>query len=124
MRAKLCEACRVRPAEFVVCRYSGNRRRKERQLCEICAKDVERLACGNSGISLVELLESRISKTHVSQGVNRTKVCPACGNSIEETRQTGALGCSMCYVVFREEIEPLIAELHGYVPGLERPAQR
>lgn len=33
------------------------------------------------------------------------KVCPSCGITLEEFRNTGLLGCAGCYTAFRNEIE-------------------
>ncbi|MGN0885883.1 MAG: hypothetical protein ACI4RT_02675 [Candidatus Spyradenecus sp.] len=38
--------------------------------------------------------------------------CPACGQTLEEIRSSGLVGCPKCYEVFREAIVPLLAELN------------
>lgn len=122
MRAGLCELCGQRQAEFVVCKVSGDRRRDERRLCAKCTGDRERIIYGNSGLLLSELLGIRISKLSASnKEQNRTKVCPNCGNTIENAKQTGMLGCPTCYIVFEEEITPIISELHGYTLSRGKP---
>ncbi|MGN1373123.1 MAG: hypothetical protein ACI4VK_03630 [Candidatus Coproplasma sp.] len=40
-------------------------------------------------------------------------VCPACGTSFSEFQRTGLLGCPSCYDVFREELMPYVAKMHG-----------
>ena len=120
MPPPLCESCRHEPAEFTVCRISAGRASDERLLCSRCARDNERVLFGDRGLSLVELLEERLSGGSDGEP-SRTKVCPGCGNALDETKQSGMLGCSMCYVAFREEIKPMITELHGYSPSQGKP---
>lgn len=122
MRAGLCELCRKRQAEFVVCKISGNERREERQLCAKCTGDREKIIYGNSGLLLTELVNIHLSKLSASsKEQNRTKVCPNCGNTIENTRQTGMVGCPTCYIIFEEEVGAIIAELHGYTVSRGKP---
>jgi len=122
MRTELCESCRSRPAELGVCKVVGSRTHRERHLCARCAADSERVQCGDSGLLLTELLHTLIVESSFTEdGSNRTKVCPGCGSTLDGARDTGMLGCSMCYVVFREDIDSLITELHGYSPGKEKP---
>jgi len=122
MPARLCELCRTSPAEFIVSRVVGADTRQERRLCASCAASSERVHFGDKGLQAVELLRSMLADDCLAHdGINRTKVCPGCGNTLDETRETGALGCSMCYVVFRDEVDNLIAGLHGYAPGPGKP---
>lgn len=39
--------------------------------------------------------------------------CPICGISFEEFRQLGRLGCPHDYEVFRDELRPLLENVHG-----------
>lgn len=122
MRQRLCESCRTNPAEFTVRRIVGGRTRQERGLCASCAANSERVRFGNKGLLLTELLQSiQADRSFADDGADRTKVCPGCGNTVDGARETGMLGCCMCYVVFRDEVDNLIAELHGYAPGQGKP---
>ncbi len=122
MQTRLCESCRSKPAEFLVSRVVGGHARQEARLCASCAVNSERARCGDKGLLLTELLQSMLAEDSLADGgSDRTKVCPTCGNTDGELRETGMLGCGMCYVVFREDIDSLIAELHGYTPGQGKP---
>ncbi len=122
MRPRLCESCRSRPAEYAVSRVVGGHTRQESRLCASCAANSERIRFGDRGLLLTDLVQSMLADASLADdGANRTKVCPGCGNTLDETRETGMLGCSMCYVVFRDEVHALIAELHSYVPGQGNP---
>lgn len=122
MQARLCESCRSRPAEFTVSRVVGGQTRQERRLCAGCAANSERVRFGDKGLLLTELVQSILAEDSLADnGSERTKVCPGCGNTLDEARETGMLGCCMCYVVFRDEVDDLISELHGYVAGQGKP---
>ena len=41
------------------------------------------------------------------------RVCPMCNITFREFRNQGRLGCSHCYVAFREELMPLLENIHG-----------
>lgn len=41
------------------------------------------------------------------------KTCPVCGISFAEFRQAGRLGCSYDYVCFKDDLEPLLLNIHG-----------
>ncbi len=122
MRTEVCEACRRQPAGFAVCKVVGSNTYRERHLCISCARDSERIQCGDSGLSLTDLLNTFIVQSNVAEEAStRTKVCPGCGNTFDETQNTGMLGCSMCYTVFRDYVDSAIGKLHGYSPGIAKP---
>ena len=110
-RARICESCRREPAEFTVCLTSKSGRRGEQDLCGICARDRERVLFGDGGLLLTELLQAERFSANGEQ--NRTKVCPHCGNTVNKIIEAGEVGCAMCYVVFRDEVDKVIQELHG-----------
>ena len=117
----LCEVCRRKPAELKVFMPCGSRASSgERHLCAACARDDELILCGDRGLLLTELVHTLICAAGDER--NRTKVCPGCGNTLEEMRSTGMLGCSICYMVFQEQVDNMIDQLHGYSPGYSRPA--
>lgn len=114
MRPKLCESCRREPARFSVCRVSKSGRREERNLCEACARDSERILFGDRGLLVTECLQALvIERSSVEGEQNRTKVCPDCGNTVNVIEESGDVGCAMCYTVFRTEIDRVIRALHG-----------
>ncbi len=41
--------------------------------------------------------------------------CEKCGMMLSTANQTGRLGCPNCYEAFREELAPLLQQLHGRV---------
>lgn len=41
------------------------------------------------------------------------KTCPVCGISFYEFRNAGRLGCAYDYTAFREDLDPLLTNIHG-----------
>lgn len=115
MRREFCESCGPPTrAEYRISRVSKAGRRAERSLCDACMRDAERVLVGDSGLPLTDLLKVLVlDRSAIESEENRTKVCPGCGNTIDEVTEAGIVGCSMCFVVFRDEIDRVIGELHG-----------
>jgi protein arginine kinase activator len=112
----LCELC-GKKAEFAVIRRSGKVPPTERNLCHACAADFERISCARVGPALSDLLLGLVMDNSItSPETNRTKVCPNCGNNEKEIVGRGSVGCPECYDVFRNQIEAVIREMHGWSP--------
>lgn len=41
------------------------------------------------------------------------KTCKTCGKTLSDFYKTGLLGCPDCYVVFFNELKPVLKKLHG-----------
>ncbi len=39
--------------------------------------------------------------------------CSACGHSFRRLRQSGLLGCPVCYQAFRSQLQPMLRRFHG-----------
>lgn len=117
MRKQFCDECGPpRQAKYSVFRVSKAGRRAERMLCETCALNAERILYGDSGLPLTEMLDVLATGKPVARDEpDRTKVCPECGNTVDEVVEAGEVGCSTCYLVFREQVEQVIRKLHGRV---------
>lgn len=42
-----------------------------------------------------------------------SRSCKNCGTSINDIKETGYLGCSNCYEIFKDRLEPLIKRIHS-----------
>ena len=109
----VCAVC-GRPADCLVYRESSGGRREESQLCWPCARNRERILCGDGRLMASDVLLALIENRLVSaESRNRTKVCPVCGNTADGVLESGVVGCSECYEVFRDEIKQIVRDLHG-----------
>lgn len=52
------------------------------------------------------------------------KTCPMCNITFAEFRQGGRLGCPYDYVVFQEDLEPLLINIHGATAHLGKHPSR
>lgn len=57
----------------------------------------------------------KVSQTAEALAKLDQRACPMCGVTFYEFRHAGRLGCPHDYVCFREELEPLILNIHGAV---------
>lgn len=83
-------------------------------LCEHCAKDY--LSSSSESPSPPANPTSEQAKAHgLSQMSDDADslVCPNCGITFKEFRAQGRLGCAHDYVVFQDELLPLLENIHG-----------
>lgn len=40
-------------------------------------------------------------------------VCPGCDRDLNTIRNTGMVGCAKCYTTFRDQLTPILVDLHG-----------
>jgi protein-arginine kinase activator protein McsA len=113
MREILCESCGHDVAEIVVCFTSGTRR-TERNLCRRCARDSERILFGDGELLIADTLELLATERQTPAAErDRTKVCPNCGNTVDDVLESGVAGCPTCYKVLRSAIDLAIDRWHG-----------
>ena len=85
----------------------------ELHLCRDCAQGYTGFT---PGFNLQQLLSSMFQSVGLGQKVAPSvaaKRCPICGRSIADIQKTGRIGCSSCYEIFREELNPVLRRLHG-----------
>lgn len=114
----LCEKCKKREARINIVKIV-NGKKQETWLCEECAKEIYGIPSLDSmisgeGPSLSNILTGFISgisgeRTPESQAL----VCPKCGLTYEEYKNTKKLGCSSCYRTFKNVIESELNNQRG-----------
>jgi protein arginine kinase activator len=97
-----------------------NGKKVERHLCEACAR--KQGIAVQPALSVPELLEKYIqqaaasppnpSKPPLQPVPARANVCPRCGTTYMDFRQSGLLGCSECYRSFEGQLGPLLERAH------------
>ena len=86
----------------------------ELHLCEECAQKKGAQMESHFGLSdllagLADLGTQFNSKTKTELKIK----CPRCGLTYEDFKKIGRLGCSECYLTFREALLPLLKRIHG-----------
>ena len=77
-------------------------------LCESCAQ--KKGVTDPEGFSLADML-SKAPLVPVSG--EEQVVCPNCGQSADDFRRTGRLGCSECFGVFKSLVLPVLEDMHA-----------
>lgn len=110
-----CEECKQKPATVHLTQVF-NGKKVETHLCEECAAKKGMFVIDLSKqFSIPNLLGSIFGASPIQekQSMAQMPTCPNCGMSPLDLRNTGKLGCSQCYQVFSEEIEPSLRRIHG-----------
>jgi protein arginine kinase activator len=110
-----CQHCE-KPATFHITELIGQDGPVVVHLCEEHARAY--LSQENSSPETAPLVEMLAKQLQLDQTVEQMakldkKSCPVCGISFAEFRQQGRLGCAYDYVIFREDLQPLLVNIHG-----------
>jgi len=113
----LCENCKKREANV---KYTQivNGIKKEIMLCEKCSKE---LGIGNLGFNMPinfsnffgEFLNDYNDGFMPLLTKSKKVQCDKCNMTYDDFVNTGKFGCSNCYTVFEDEIDPILKRLHG-----------
>ncbi len=116
-------------------------------LCDVCHKI-------QATVHLTEVVNDQVVEMHICQACAQTKTeelpgqfnlsdflgglagmdevnfskrllkCPACGFSYEEFKKKGRLGCSRCYLTFKQQLLPLLKKIHRSVRHVGKSPKR
>ena len=110
----LCQLCQKRVASVHFTQIVNNNK-VEMYLCEKCANEK-----GNtnfmSPLSLGDFFSGFLSKDIGDSYItspNIHTVCDICGMSFSDFQNTGKIGCSNCYEIFKDRLKPIIKRLQG-----------
>ena len=115
----MCDKCKKNPATTHI-KTVTNGVVNETNLCSYCAAEQ---GYNNFGkISLTNMLASMFG-----DGIGKldsvTTRCNCCGAAFSDIVESGRLGCSECYNVFKEHLMPSLIRLHGKASHIgNRPA--
>ncbi len=112
-----CQHCE-KPATFHITELTEADGPLALHLCEDHARIY--LAQGSDATpatALANLLAKQLKIEQTSAKVAETeqKTCPVCGITFAQFRNAGRLGCAYDYVCFRDELEPLLVNIHGAI---------
>ena len=105
----ICEVCGEKPAKLHVTQIQGGKPVSV-HLCHDCAK---KKGMGTS-FSLTDLLSGLLEQENaspVSEKETSIVTCRGCGQSFSTFRETGRLGCSLCYTTFEENLLQLVGKI-------------
>ena len=118
----LCEECGVNAACYTISVMMGGQI-TQRHLCPDCmAKMNMNLAAGNVKHLLSAIMSAitggvEEAAASVSEEASESAaiVCERCGTSLSQFTKSGKLGCPSCYQAFREQLTPMLQQIHGRV---------
>ncbi len=106
-----CQKC-PKPATYHITEVLSEEQYEELHLCEDCYQkffyDSQPQAGGQKGG--IGQLEEGDEASALNQ-----RECPVCGIKFVEFRNSGRLGCPHDYQEFREELAPLLENIHGEI---------
>ncbi len=114
----VCDECGKNEAHIHIMQIGPNGR-IEKNLCEECASGygTTMFASQQNSMSVNDFLKGVFSSAaeagNDAEERHHELVCPNCGMSYQDFRQTGKIGCSVCYDTFRQQLEPLLRRIHG-----------
>src|SRR3954454_9320832 len=104
----LCCICK-QPAEKVPLTQIVGDKLQKVDLCDECAK--QKGVNDPTGFSLADLLLGLGASQEMEQAASDLK-CPHCGFTQADFKKAGRLGCSECYLTFREGLAGLLKPRH------------
>jgi len=115
----LCQICKKKEATIIITKIVGGKK-TEFHLCKDCAAafsdkfSIFPLPQFDINDLLTGLLKA-IALYNKEEGIVPVKEikCGNCNLTYDEFKQSGKLGCSVCYHDFREQLAPLLRRLHG-----------
>lgn len=110
----LCDDCKKRPASMHLTKIINNQK-IEKYLCEQCAKaSGEMPFIMESKFSVQDLLKGMFNYGLLdSAPQNAEKSCEHCGMTYSDFSRTGKVGCSQCYTVYGQRLEPIVRRIQG-----------
>ena len=114
-----CQKCH-NPATLHITEVLDGSQFEELHLCEQCANKYLYEPQQKPGSGKGSALEVREG----DEGLFNQTECPQCGLKFVEFRNTGRLGCPHDYQAFREELLPLLENIHGEVRHVGKVPRR
>lgn len=110
----LCEQCGKRPASVHITKVE-NGKKTDIHLCENCAS--YNTISMNTNFTFGDILAGLINSNSVPLKIDvvQDTKCNICGLSYTKFKETGRFGCSNCYTVFGERLNPLFKRVHGNI---------
>lgn len=111
----LCEECKVNEASYTISVMVGEEV-TQRHLCTECmAKMNMSIASGNIRGLLSTILSAITGSEQPETPPKEEIVCPRCRTTWSQFSKSGHLGCPGCYEAFREQLQPMLLQVHGRV---------
>lgn len=115
-----CHKCSER-AVFHITEIDDSASFKEIHLCAKCAQDYLREAEETQPATQESAVAAALAGTEI---VSSGATCSICKITFADFRSTGRLGCPNDYEVFREELKPLLENIHNSLRHIGKVPRR
>ena len=118
----LCSNCKNNRANFHY-KYNDGSGMVEIHLCEDCAKKLGYIAADSITNDFADMLSNFFTFPAVKSNVISLKQCKSCGETYDEFKKTGKLGCPDCYENFSDTLDSVLGNIQtslshkGKIPG-------
>lgn len=114
-----CEVCKQRSATLHLTNYI-NGQKAEVNLCRVCAVEHGYIENEEEAYTIHDLLSgffnvypNLTTTTDVNERKRHELHCPECQMTYQQFSRSGKFGCSQCYEVFNEYLNPIFKRVHG-----------
>ncbi|WP_440897227.1 UvrB/UvrC motif-containing protein [Amphibacillus sp. Q70] len=114
-----CEICQQRSASLHLTNFI-NGQKTEIHLCQQCAKEKGYLDTEEDVYTIHDLLSglfndysSSTTKTEANKHNPHELACPHCHMTYQQFSKIGKFGCSQCYQIFSEYLNPIFRRVQG-----------
>ncbi len=113
----LCDNCKKRSATVHITKIINNSK-VESHLCNECAQESGEMSLAGFSVdnkfSVQDFLKGMFNYGFVEAPQAKSEIaCSNCGMTYSEFSRSGKIGCSVCYSIFGERLEPLLRRIHG-----------
>lgn len=111
-----CEECGVNEACYTISVMMGGQV-TQKHLCADCmARMNMSIATGNVKHLLSAIMSAITGAVEeAAQEASEDVVCERCQTTLSQFTKSGRLGCPACYRAFREQLTPMLQQIHGRV---------
>lgn len=107
----ICPRCLKNEATVYFSR-NINGKKEEYKVCSDCAKELGFFSQSDLLFNINDFMSGFMSKG-IGNSLPTQRICPSCKMTLQELSKTSKLGCSKCYEVFDDYIEPIMKRIHG-----------
>lgn len=114
----LCQECQERQASLHFTKII-NGEKTEFHFCDVCAKEKGEHIPGSNSFSIHQLLsglldvDQPISANNGLVTPKKQLRCNNCGLSYRQFTEIGRFGCTKCFEVFNEKLDPIFRRIHS-----------
>ena len=107
----ICPRCLKREATVHISK-NVNGKKEEYVVCNECAKEMGFFGSSDLLFNMGDFISGFMGKG-ITPSLSDQKKCPACGMTLTELSRTSKLGCSNCYEIFDDYLDPVMKKIHG-----------